>query len=102
MGRPSFLPQFQSEDKDFRLMQDRWASLLNPVLRNPMVNGILLEDVTLAIGDNVINHRLGRTPQGWFLVDTDGATSIYRSAPFSFLTLTLNSSATANVKLWIF
>jgi hypothetical protein len=84
------------------LMQTRWKSLLDPLLENPL-NGIsILENVDLSIGNNVINHKLGKKQQGWIILDIDGASTIYRSADFNDKTLTLNSSAAVTVKLGVF
>ncbi len=96
------LPQFQGGDREFQLMQSAWTGVLNPFLRQPVLNGLLLSDVALGVGNTVINHRLGRTPQGWALVDINGAAQIYRSAAFNSLTLTLNSDAAITVGLYIF
>lgn len=92
------LPQKLSLD----MMQNRWASYLDPVLKNPMLSGVYVKDVVLASGDNVINHRLGRVPQGWLIVDINAAVQIYRNASFNELTLTLNSSGAATVALYVF
>lgn len=96
------LPQFQSDDKDFQLMQNAWSASLNPMLKNPSLQNILLKSVSLTTGSNVINHKLGRTPQGWRIVDIDGAAQIYRSQAFNNLTLTLTSSANVTVALEVF
>lgn len=81
--------------------QDRWATLLNPVISNEINQGTLLTDINLKSGSNVINHKLGRQPLGWIIVDQTASAEIYRTA-WSNLTLTLNSSATASVALWVF
>lgn len=83
-------------------MQTRWATILNPLLKNP-VNGVsILRDIELVPGDNVINHLLARQMQGWFLVDITGAAVIYRNAPMNAVTLTLNSDATVTVNIGVF
>lgn len=83
-------------------MQSNWASQLNPVLANPLTNVTILKNVALTSGTNIINHKLGQTPQGWFIVDTNAAINLYRSKPFNDLTLTLVSSASATVNLAVF
>lgn len=83
------------------LLQTSWASSLNPMLQNPLTNGIII-DVILISGANIINHRLGRKPQGYIIIDQDASASFYRLAPFNDLTLALNSSANVNVSLYIF
>lgn len=96
------LPQFQTDDRDFQLMQSAWASQLNPLLNQPLSKALILKEVNLAVGDNVINHKLGRKLQGWAIVDSDGLSDIYRSAPKGDLTLTLNSSAAITVDILVF
>lgn len=84
------------------MFQTRWAEDLNPVLNNAVVNGVLLKSVVLANGVTVVNHKLGRTPQGWFIADINAAATIYRSQPFDPLTLTLTSNAAVTINLWVF
>lgn len=96
------LPQFQSDDKDFQLMQNAWSAVLSPLLKNPSLDNVLLKNISLSVGANVINHKLGRTPQGWRIVDIDGAAQVYRSASFNNLTLTLTSNAAVTVSLEVF
>ena len=83
-------------------MQNAWATALNPVLQNPSLRCQLIKDVVLSIGDNIVNHRLGRMQQGWRIVDIDGAAVIYRSKALNSLTLTLNSDAVVTVSLEVF
>lgn len=91
-----------SKSLPLELMLTQWASQLEPLIGNPLNSVLILKNVELAMGDTVINHRLGKTQQGWFLVDIDGAATVYRSAAFNALTLTLNSSAAVTVSLGVF
>jgi len=84
------------------LANTKWASELNPVLNNPITNPSLLTNISLVSGANIINHKLGRTPLGWFITDINGAATIYRSAAFNNLTLTLTSSAAVTINLAIY
>lgn len=85
----------------FDLMQTRWASILNPFIAVPFLNGQLLTDIALINGVNTINHKLGQTQQGWMIADINGAASIYRSLPFNKTNLTLTSNAAVTVNLWV-
>lgn len=96
------LPTFKSSDTSFMLMQSLWSSQLNPVLGNPITNPTLLFNIDLKSGSNVVNHMLGATPVGWFIVDTTAPATIYRSAPFNKLTLTLTSSMACTVSIGVF
>lgn len=82
--------------------QTLWAGQLDPVLANPMTNMNILKDIKLVTGNNVINHLLGRTMQGWQQVDIQGPATVYRNAPFNDLTLTLHSSAPVTISLGVF
>jgi hypothetical protein len=86
---------------DLSNVQDNVADVFRTLALNPLLDGTLVSAQRLAIGANVINHTLGRTPLGWVVTDRNAATTIYRTA-WDNRTLTLNSSAVATVTLWIF
>lgn len=96
------LTQFNSDNRILQMLQTSWASSLDPVLACKLVNGIMLPNITLAAGANTINHKLQRNPQGWLIVDNNAAVTIYRSQPFNQTTLTLTSSGTAIVSIWVY
>lgn len=83
-------------------MQTRWASELNPVLDIPFLAGLQLTNISLINGATVINHKLQRQMQGWFITDVSAAATIYRSQPFNQTTLTLTCGAAVVVNLWVF
>lgn len=83
-------------------MENKWKSILDPVLANPMTNMGILKNINLVTGNNVINHLLGQIQQGWIITDIQGVADIYRSAPFNNLTLTLNSSSAVTVSIGVF
>lgn len=82
--------------------QDRWATEINPVIQNQLVNGLLILSIPLINGVTVVNHKLGRQMQGWAIVDINASASVYRSQPFNDKTLTLTSNAAATANLWVF
>lgn len=86
------------------LMSTKWAAQLDPLLANLLVQGQLLKGISLANGTTVVNHLLGRQPQGWFLVSPQGAATVYQasSQPNPTLTLTLISNAAITTALWVF
>ena len=100
------LPIYQTQSKDLSMLQTNWAQQLNPVIELPTNQGVLLENVKLSTGDNVINHKLGRKLQGWQVVRMqDGFVQIYdkqNSNQMSNLTLVLNSSGTGTINLFVF
>jgi hypothetical protein len=85
-------------------MQTKWASQLDPVLSNLLVQGQLITEVSLVNGSNAVNHRLGRTPNGWFIVAPQAKVSVYQAANQSnpTLILTLIADASSVTSVWVF
>lgn len=99
------LPVIQTQNQELNMLQTQWAKSLYPVTSNPLNFGTTLVRVSLAVGDNVISHGLGRALMGWFPVRVRAATTIYdkqdaNSTPA--LTLVLNSSAAVVVDLLVY
>lgn len=99
------LPQFQSTDRNFQMMQSQWSAALTPVLQSPIVNGRLITGQALINGATTINHRLDRKLQGWIIVGNNAAATIYDSQLTNTMpdkTLILNSNAACVVSVWVF
>lgn len=63
------LPIFKTAIQELSLMQTKWASILNPLIKNPLLNGHIIENITLPPDRAVIiNHKLGRKLVGWFVI----------------------------------
>lgn len=92
------LPLIDPTDK----LQQRWKSVLDPLLAKELTQGNLLQNISLLSGDNILSHRLGRMMTGWFVVDQNAGVTLYRSAALNDKTLTLNASAPVTVSLWVF
>lgn len=96
------LALFQTDNRDLSLLQTSWKAAIDPLLSNPLLNGIFLKGIILAASSNTINHLLGRKPQGYLITDINAAATIYRSQPYNNLTLILTSSAVATVSIYVF
>lgn len=99
------LPIFQTASKDLSLLQTNWAQQLNPVIQLPINSGSILQNILLSTGLNVVNHKLGRKLQGWFIVRQNAVANVYDSQdvnPYPDLTLFLNSSADVMINLFVF
>ena len=99
------LPYFQTSNKDLSLLQTGWSSQLNPLLAQPIANGQVLKDVSLTIGSNTINHKLGRKLQGWWIVRQRASGSVYDTQDVNTspqLTLLLTSTANMVVDILVF
>jgi hypothetical protein len=69
----------------------------------PLSGSLDIIQVTLATGDNTIEHGLGRTPEGRIIVAQDAAADLYDKAhtnPARYVTL--NASGPVTVKLLFF
>ena len=114
MGWLLSLVQFQTDDQSLRLMQNSWASALNPIISNALVNNGFLQGqipsdknlgIALINGTTIINHKLGRALQGWIVVRNNAAATIYDAQATNLtpeLTLVLVSSAACTVSLVVF
>lgn len=86
-------------------MQTKWANQINPVLRNPTINTLVLQDVSLSTGANSISHKLGRRLQGWYITRIRASATVYDTQDTNQtpqLTLNLVSSAPVVVDLVVF
>lgn len=97
------LPLFKDDNQPFQLLQTKWKAQLDPIISIPFLSGNQINNVSISSGSAaVINHLLGRQPQGYFLVDVPAQARIARIAPFNNKTLTLSSDATIIVSLWVY
>ena len=99
------LPYFQTSLPELSKLQTTWASQINPVLTTPLLQGIILPNVTLVIGNNVVNHLLGRKLQGWFIVRQRSTAAVHDTQDSNqtpTLTLQLASNAVVVVDLYVF
>ena len=96
------LPVFQTTLQPLMLMQNKWASIINPTLASPLSQPSMLTDISIVSGNNVIYHKLGQLPVGWIISDVNASVSIYRNAPFNTSTLTLHSNGAAVISLIVF
>ena len=101
----SLLPYFQSQMPEFSMMQTKWKSILDVLLSNPSLQNLILQNISLINGSNVINHRLGRKLLGWRIIRLRASANIYdtqdsNSTPA--LTLQLTSDADVSVDLEVF
>jgi hypothetical protein len=100
---PEF-PRAQFTDSDLVSQLNRFGTtlkqLFNRLTRNAELDYVDVDTTALTgAADTVLSHKLGRKPVGWRVTDIDAAATVYRSAAFDALTLTLHASSACNVKL---
>lgn len=94
--------------KDFSTnrLQDNVADFLLQVVKNPVLEGLLVEGVSLVFGQKTnLNHGLGRKVRGFIVVYKNNAVEVWaeevdQTVPKA--TLVLSTSADATVSLWLF
>jgi hypothetical protein len=98
------LALFKTPDQSMTLLQNSWKSSIDPILSNPLVNGVLQKNISLSVGVNSINHKLGRTLQGYVITGMHGVYSqIFDTTSLNpALTLSLNSSAATSIDIYCF
>jgi hypothetical protein len=95
----------QSTDQDLMTVQQNLTRTLNPIFSTQTLGGNILSNITLTIGSNTINHKLGRNLSGWQIIRQRAAASIFDTQDNNKtpdLTLTLTSSAPVSVDLYVF
>lgn len=93
------------QELPWHMADNRWGAILNPIVANPANNSLILKNVELAIGANVINHRLGKPLTGWSIIRKRASADIYDTQDTNQmpqLTLTLVSDAIVTVDLEVF
>lgn len=99
------LPVFQTTLRELSMLQTSWTSQLNPLLADPLIQGHLLQSVTLTSGSNTISHKLGRALVGWIPTRVRASATFFDtqdSNQQADLTLLLTSSANVVVDLYVF
>lgn len=88
--------------KSFELLQTKWKSILDPVIKNPLNGMSILKNIPLIIGETKISHLLGEIQHGWVIVDISATATIYRSQPLNTSFLYLTSNAVVTVSIGVF
>lgn len=87
------------------IAQDRWAVQIDPIVNAPQNSSLILKNIALTTGSNVINHKLGKKLQGWVIVRQRALASIYDTQDSNQtpdLTLQLTSNANVTVDIEVF
>lgn len=104
-GRNKSFRKVVGQNRELNQVQSNVEQAVAEVIKNPLLNGRLIEDVALTTTASKIEHKLGRTPRGYLIVKRSANAQVYDSlasegSPDLFLPLT--ASANVTVSLWIF
>ena len=108
-----YIPPESPIASEFSSLQDNIEQSVNPILNAQIINGIYLKEIDLTASvDNLIEHKLGREPLGWFVVRKFAAIDIYESLTDSdgnnynrkkFINFQIpGTTSMSNVYFWIF
>lgn len=94
------------EDEATSKFQGNVEEVLTPILACPLIDGILLTNISLDSSKvNNVSHKLGREYRGFFLTLPKANIAVWESQATNSkknLTIDLNCSASAIVDIWVF
>lgn len=88
-------------DEKVSRFQDNCEDMFSYLTNNPAVDGLSLGLVTIGTSDTTLYHGLGRAVQGWLIYAKYGLGDVYQVSA-STTTIVLKSSASVQIKLWVF
>lgn len=94
---------FVSSLPDVQKLINHVQEYLNQLTNNVILDGVLVENISVSTSPTQINHGLGREVRGYLLVKSSANVTIYsttNTTPKSLLTITASGSAT--ISLYIF
>lgn len=96
----------QTSDLTLAQVQDNLVNCLNPLFNNPLLDGVLVKNIALVTGSNIINNPIQRAIQGVIFVNKNAFSDFNLSAqatnPTPINTIIINLSASVTCDLWIF
>jgi len=99
------LPTIQNVDRTLSMLQSQWKAILDNLLAAPMSEYVMLSDLKLVSGSNVINHKLGRKLVGYVVTLKSAASDIHDNQTVNTMpdkTLILVASAPVTLSLMVF
>jgi hypothetical protein len=88
--------------KSFDLLTNQWKAILDPIVANPILQGLQLTGISLSTSATTVPHTLGRVQQGWFITDYSAAATVFRTGSYNSSNMILTASAPVTVSIWVF
>lgn len=95
------LKQQQFSDPALALLVSNLREWSDQFKNIPILDGKLIENVSISTSGAVVSHTLGRVPRGWFVVNINAAVDILQISA-NDRTLTLDANGSAIISLWVF
>jgi len=101
---PSF-KKTRTDDASLRQVQDSIDLVFGQIIRRKILDGVLIENVSLVSGTNIVSHTLGRPINGFLVVRRNANEEVWNSTTDRInesLAVALDASGTVTVSLWFF
>lgn len=92
----------RSNDLSFNRLESSFVNFAQKLSKTPILNGLLIEDVSITTAQTEIQHNLGRDLVGWIVVDKDTDGRVWRVDSGNANVLKLDCSADMIISLWVF
>jgi len=84
-------------------IQDNLVSAISILQKVQIINGNLIQNLSLASGANTINHGLARKPLGYIVVSSSASITYHDSlSTATDKTFSLTTSGATTASLWVF
>lgn len=93
--------RYLSDDDIINKVQDNVNTVIRPIIDSAIIDGVLLNNISLKNGATVVDYKLGRKLQGYIVVRKTANANIWDGA-LTTKTITLHSDAACVVSLWCF
>lgn len=96
---------FNASNVELNRLQDNVADGFNSVLTSLILDYNIVSNQALKVGDNIVDHKLGRAPVGWFIIRKRGPGNFYDkqdSNPTPTRNIVINSDAAVTVDIYFF
>ena len=95
------LQKVQTNNPDIQQLQSQLTRVLDPLLRNILLDGTLIPDISVLTSNTMVPHNLNRPINGWIVVGKNANADIWQvSKDTRFLTLIATAQVTCS--LWVF
>lgn len=97
--------KLRSADEWLNRVQDNILRAVNQIVKIPILDGVLTDEIDLSTSITNVEHKLGREPLGWIVVAKDANADVWEvtaNNPDRARFLRLDASVTVTVRLWVF
>lgn len=105
MSDTRFFRKIVNGDRQTTQLQTNIEQAVAQVIRNPLIDGRIIEGVVLSTSALKIEHKLGRKVRGYIVLTRNANAEVYDNVstePQLELYLPLLASAPVTVNLWVF